>query len=293
MRGGGGDDFEAALVLKFAEGADEIAVAGPPGVANRSEPVVIHPRQFAEGAVPVRAVDFLFRQFDEAVQVPLVTLAQQRVEQHRAQGRRERKRQARVHAVAPPAFQRLQQRQVGFGDGFKQPGFLQEFFVLGMPHKRQVRVQDEGQIALHSWSERCRHSSSLFEIHAASEPALNKAATPATHENGRKHKIKNSHGRMVRGTLDPGQTQFNHAEADQRDGDEANQHQGSAMGRVHEVQTFSGNGAFNDGSCGCAPTSPRYSVARLNFRSAARASVPSVETATAGKSYFPSGNAKR
>ncbi len=180
MRGGGGDDFEAALVLKFAEGIDEIAVARPPGVANQSEPVVIHPRQFAEGAVPVSAVDFLFRQFDEAVQVPFITPAQQRVEQHRAQGGRERKCQRRAHAVAAPAFERLQQRQVGFRDGFKQPGFLQKLFVLGMPHKRQVRVQHQGQISLHSRSERCRHSSSLFEIHSARESALNKATTPDT-----------------------------------------------------------------------------------------------------------------
>ena len=82
-------------------------------------------------------------------EMPHVTVLQQRVEQHRAERRREGEREARVHAVALPAFHDLDQRDVGFGDGFEQPVFLQKFFVLRMPHKRQMRVQDEGKIALH------------------------------------------------------------------------------------------------------------------------------------------------
>ena len=58
-------------------------------------------------------------------------------------------------------------------------------------------------------------------------------------------------------------------------------------------QRLSGSGGLSAGSCGVAPTSPRYCVSRTNFRSAARASSPLAETATAGRSYFPSGNAKR
>ena len=144
VRRGGGDDFQPAFVLKLAERANEVAFVKKPGVANRGEALMIHPRQFAEGAVPVRAVNFLFGQLDEAVQMPLVAVAQQRVAQHGAQRRRERQRQGRVHAVAPPAFHDLEQRKIGFGDGFKQPAFLQKLFMFRMAHKRQVRVQDEG-----------------------------------------------------------------------------------------------------------------------------------------------------
>src|SRR5208282_5903269 len=89
------------------------------------------------------------------------------------------------------------------------------------------------------------------------------------------------------------QTFHEHTHADNRHGDEANQHQGSSLRRIHVIQTLSSDGGFKAGSCGWAPTSPRYSVVRLNFKSAARASVPSAETATAGSSYLPSGNAKR
>ena len=75
--------------------------------------------------------------------MPLVTLAQQRIEQHRAKRRRKRERQPRVNAVALPAFQNLDERDVGFGDGLEEPVFLQKLFVFRMAHERQMRVQDE------------------------------------------------------------------------------------------------------------------------------------------------------
>src|SRR5271154_1064613 len=81
------------------------------------------------------------------------------------------------------------------------------------------------------------------------------------------------------------QTGFNTRPADQCYRNKTNQHQGSAFGRFHEArdQMLSGCGGLRDGSCGCVPTSPRYFVLRLNFKSAARASSPSAETATAGR----------
>jgi hypothetical protein len=82
-----------------------------------------------------------------------VAFLQQRIAQHRAQRRRQRHRQARVHAVALPAVHHLQERQVGFGDGFEQPAFLQKLFVLRMAHERQVRVEDDGKVAGHEGKE--------------------------------------------------------------------------------------------------------------------------------------------
>ena len=81
-------------------------------------------------------MNFLFRQFNQPLQMPLVTVLQQRIQQHRAQRRRKRQRQARLHAVAQPAVHHLNQRNVGFGDGLEEPVFLQEFFVLRMPDER-------------------------------------------------------------------------------------------------------------------------------------------------------------
>ena len=89
VRRGGGDDFDASFILKFPKCADEIAAMCMPRIANRSEPMMIHPGEFAEGAVPMRATNLLLGQFNETVQVPFVTATQQRVEQHCAKCRRE------------------------------------------------------------------------------------------------------------------------------------------------------------------------------------------------------------
>ena len=110
---------------------------------------MIHLRESMKGFVPVRAMDFLLGQFDQLVQVPRVTVLQQRIEQHRAERRREREREPGVHAVALPALHRPEQRQIGFGDGLEQPVLLEKLLVLRMPDERQVRVKDEGEIALH------------------------------------------------------------------------------------------------------------------------------------------------
>ena len=147
---GAGDDFQLALFLKFAERADEIAAIGQPSVARVGEAMVIHPRQRLIGLVPVRAMDFFFREFDQALEVPLVTVLQERVEQHGAKRGRKREREARVHAVAQPAVHGLDQRDVGFGDGFEEPVFLEELLVFGMAHKGQMRVKHEGEVALHA-----------------------------------------------------------------------------------------------------------------------------------------------
>jgi hypothetical protein len=43
----------------------------------------------------------------------------------------------------------LQEGDVGFGDGFEEPVFLEKFFVLRMPDEREMSVEDEGEVALH------------------------------------------------------------------------------------------------------------------------------------------------
>jgi hypothetical protein len=91
----------------------------------------------------MRAVDFLFRQFNQPAQMPLVPILQERIEQHRAKCWGEGQRQTCFHAVVRPAFHDLEERHVGFGDGFEQPRLFQKLFVLGMADERQVRVENE------------------------------------------------------------------------------------------------------------------------------------------------------
>ena len=52
--------------------------------------------------------------------------------------------------ATPSSTSRLhhaQERQVGFGDGFEEPIFLEKIFVLRMPDKRQMRVEDEREMS--------------------------------------------------------------------------------------------------------------------------------------------------
>ena len=149
VRGRAGDDFQPARVLKFREGRHQVFFARKIEIAGLQKPPMIQLRELVERLVPMRAMRFFLRQINQPVEVPDVAVLQQRIDQHRAQRRCERECQARVHAVPFPAFHHLQQRDVGFRDGFEQPGFLQKFLVLRMPDERQMRVEDEGEISLH------------------------------------------------------------------------------------------------------------------------------------------------
>src|ERR1700730_1839880 len=75
-----------------------------------------------------------------------VALTQQIVPQHRAKRRRERHGELERHAVVYQSLHHPQQRNVGFGDRFEKPIFLQKPFVLGMPNERQMRVENYREV---------------------------------------------------------------------------------------------------------------------------------------------------
>ena len=149
MRRRRGDDFQFARVLKLAERADEIAVIAEIILAQPHEPLVIEEREFVIRAVPVGAVNFLFSELDQSVEMLLVAVLQEPVAQHGAERGREADGEARFHAVAQPALENFEQRQIRFRDGLEQPVLLEKLGMLRMPHKRQMRVQDEREMALH------------------------------------------------------------------------------------------------------------------------------------------------
>ena len=149
VRGGAGDDLQMPGLLELPEGAHQVAPAGCVSVTHAAKPPVIEQGEFMEWLFPVRPLDFLFRKFDQLVEVPLVTCLQERIAQHRAERRRQRECQAGIQPVPPPALQQLQQRHVGFCDGLEKPVLLQEPLVLRVADKRQVRVEDQSKVAGH------------------------------------------------------------------------------------------------------------------------------------------------
>ena len=146
VRGSAGDNFDPAKVLKLAERPDQVPPVGKPGVTDAAEPLSIHLRKRAISRFPSRAVSFLLREPDQASQMLLVAVLQQRIEQHRAKCRRQRQREARLQPVAEPAFHDLNERRIALRDGFKEPVFLQKLFMVRLAYKRKVRVQDQCEI---------------------------------------------------------------------------------------------------------------------------------------------------
>src|SRR6266571_2551117 len=249
-RNNSGNDLEPAVLLELAEGADHVAAISKIGLPQRVKALVVHQRERLIFVVPVRAVNFFFRQLQQGLEVPHVTVLQQRVKQHRAEGGGERQGQPCVHAVAQPAIHDLNERQISFGEGFEEPVFFEKMLVLRVPNERQMRVEDEREIALHGeLRDRAAKRLSLIVI------GLDRVGQPiAPPIKLRLHQAKS------------------------RAGGGAN---GWPLG-FNQATCFT-SGGLSFGSWGCAPTSPRYSVLRLNFSPAPRLSVPSAEVATAGR----------
>ncbi len=86
-----------------------------------------------------------------------VAFLQQRIEQHRTERRRQRHGQPKRDAIAHQPVHHIEQRKIGLGDRLVEPVFLEKLFVLRMTHERQVRMQDQRDLAL----ERCHVTFSL------------------------------------------------------------------------------------------------------------------------------------
>ena len=80
-----------------------------------------------------------------------VSLLEQLVAQHRAERRSERHREPEGDALVRQSPHHAQQRQVGFGDGFEEPIFLEKILVLRMPDERQMRVEEETRDEPAAW----------------------------------------------------------------------------------------------------------------------------------------------
>src|SRR5712691_2430561 len=78
-----------------------------------------------------------------------VALTQQLVLQHRTKRRRERHSELERHAVIHQPLHHAQQRDIGLGDRFEKPIFLQKTLVLRMPNERKMGVENEGKKASH------------------------------------------------------------------------------------------------------------------------------------------------
>jgi len=96
------------------------------------------------------ALNFLSGEANQALEVPQISLLEQFVAQHRAEGGCDGKGELERDAVLSQSAQHVQKRQISFGDGFEEPVFLEKILVL--------RVPDEGEMGVENEAKRsCRH----------------------------------------------------------------------------------------------------------------------------------------
>ena len=111
--------------------------------------MVIHPGQLPHGRFPMGAMDFVFRQGIRPSRCRMYRSCKSGSSSiAHSGGERDIVRRVCMPS-SMPAFHHLDERDVGFGDGLKEPVFLQKLLVLRVPHKRQVRVQHQSEMALH------------------------------------------------------------------------------------------------------------------------------------------------
>ncbi len=111
--------------------------------ADRNQAQVVEDTQIIERLLPVGPVNFLFRQGNQFIEVTFVTILEKGVQEHRAERRCERQRDAGRQFIRLPAFEDLEQWDISLGDGFEEPILFEESLVFRMPDERKVGVKNE------------------------------------------------------------------------------------------------------------------------------------------------------
>ena len=78
--------------------------------------------------------------------MPFEAQPQEVVFEHRRQGRCDAHREREGNTLCGHAVERVEKRQVTLDQRFVEPALLEVQSMLGMPHERKVRVQDEREV---------------------------------------------------------------------------------------------------------------------------------------------------
>jgi hypothetical protein len=108
--------------------------------------IVIKPGEGLKGRIVPRAVELFVGEFDLFFQPVNVAILKQGIPEHGAEGRGHRHRESEVNAVADKAFHHIEEGEIGFGDRFVQPIFLEKLGIFGMAYEGKVGVEDRGYV---------------------------------------------------------------------------------------------------------------------------------------------------
>ena len=143
MRRSRSQNLKHARVSELTKGGDKIPLPRLEELQRLSEVFAVILGKIAQLRVLAIALHLTLRQLDEACEVAHVAASEQLVLQHRAKRRRDGHCELEGHAVAQEPLHHAQERNVGLGDGFEEPVFLEELRVLRMPNEGEMRVQDD------------------------------------------------------------------------------------------------------------------------------------------------------
>src|SRR5262249_23500527 len=146
VRRSAGDDVDRSRILKRSKTRENVsAVAVPKQVPAGAEVIKIHLRGIVQRLAAASSHDLFFAQLDEPRQMSDIALLQERIGQHLAQRRREPESYSSLYPVLETGAQDVKQREGCLADRLKQPVFFEELGVLGVTHKRQMRVKNDGE----------------------------------------------------------------------------------------------------------------------------------------------------
>ena len=149
VRGSAGDDLEDAVFLELGKRSDDVAadfIAVETQCLAKGGLVV--PGDVLERLVARGAVHLHRGELASALEVTLGAALQERIAEHRAQGRGQREGDFRGNLVRDHAAQDFQQRDVALSNGLEEPVLFKKLLVLGMAHPRQMGVEEEGKRTL-------------------------------------------------------------------------------------------------------------------------------------------------
>jgi hypothetical protein len=111
-------------------------------MATVMKSIVVKAGEGLKGRIVLCAVELFIGEFDLFFQPVNIAILKQRIPEHGAEGRSHRHRESEVNAVADEAFHHIEEGEIGFGDRFVQPVFLEKLGIFGMAYEGKVGVEN-------------------------------------------------------------------------------------------------------------------------------------------------------
>jgi len=111
-------------------------------MATVMKAIVIKAGERLKGRIVLCAVEFFVGEFDLFFQPVNIAILKQGIPEHGAEWRSHRHRESEVHTVPDEPLHHIEEGEIGFGDRFVQPVFLEKLGIFGMAYEGKVGVEN-------------------------------------------------------------------------------------------------------------------------------------------------------